>query len=341
VSILNIFDNDAFGVVSRSRALSQQPAAPARVRSLGIFTPVPVATTTVALESIDGSLSIVPSTRRGGPGVTQQRDRATIRDVRIPRFAVEDVITADDLQNVRVLGTDSELARAESVFNEKVTKANRNLDTTEEFLLLGALRGLVQDRDENGNLRTLLDLHGLFGLTAPAPTDFQLTAANPARGALNDAVSAEVYAIEDALDGIPFDHVHAFVGRTFAKNFRSHPEFQAALLNEPYALRAERNGGEGYTWQFAGVTFEVMGRRINGAPFVGDNEAIFFPVGAEGVAEVYYGPADYVETANTIGLPRYVNNWALNPRARHVEVQMNVLPVWRKPAALRRAVGNT
>jgi len=69
-------------------------------------------------------------------------------------------------------------------------------------------------------------------------------------------------------------------------------------------------------------------------------EAIFFPVGAEGVAEVYYGPADYVETANTIGLPRYVNNWALNPRARHVEVQMNVLPVWRKPAALRRAIGN-
>jgi hypothetical protein len=341
VSILNIFDHDAFSVVTRSRALSQQPPAPARVRSLGLFTPVPVATTIVALESIDGSLSIVPSTRRGGPGVTQQRDRAMIRDVRIPRFVVEDIITADDLQNVRVFGADSDLARVEAVFNEKVAKANRNLDTTEEFLLLGALRGLVQDRDESGNLRTLLNLYDLFGITVPAPTDFQLTAANPARGALNDAVSAEVYAIEDALDGIPFDHVHAFVGRTFAKNFRSHPEFQAALINEPFALRAERNGGEGYTWQFAGVTFEVMGRRINGAPFVGDNEALFFPVGAEGVAEVYYGPADYVETANTIGLPRYVNNWALNPRARHIEVQMNVLPVWRKPAALRRAVGNT
>lgn len=340
MSILNIFDNDAFGVVSRSRALSQQPPAPARVRSLGIFTPVPVATTDVALESIDGTLSIVPSTSRGGPGVTQQRDRAQLRKVSIPRFSVEDVITADDLQNVRVLGTDSELARAESVFADKVAKANRNLDTTEEFLLLGALRGLVQDRDLNGNLRTLLDLNDLFGLTAPAPTNFNLTAQNPTRGALNDAVSAEVYAIEDALDGIPFQGVHAFVGRTFARNFLSHPEYQAVLLNEGRAERAQRNGGEGYTFQFAGVTFEVMGRRINGAPFVADNEALFFPLGAEGVAEVYYGPADYVETANTIGLPRYANNWALNPRARHVEVQANILPVWRKPAALRRAVGN-
>ena len=50
-----------------------------------------------------------------------------------------------------------------------------------------------------------------------------------------------------------------------------------------------------------------------------------------------FGPADYEETVNTIGLPRYARQYAMaNGKGRHLDAQMNVINLCTRPAALRR-----
>ena len=51
-----------------------------------------------------------------------------------------------------------------------------------------------------------------------------------------------------------------------------------------------------------------------------------------------FGPADYEETVNTIGLPRYAKQWPMeNGKGRSLEVQTNALCMCTQPAALQSA----
>jgi hypothetical protein len=50
--------------------------------------------------------------------------------------------------------------------------------------------------------------------------------------------------------------------------------------------------------------FEEYRGRVDTADFTDASKAYFFPVGVPGLFRQYNAPADFVETANTIGLPR-------------------------------------
>ena len=64
------------------------------------------------------------------------------------------------------------------------------------------------------------------------------------------------------------------------------------------------------------------------------NEVRFVPK----VPEMYltrFAPADYIETVNTIGLPRYAKQWPrLNGKGIDMEVQMNAMSWCTRPEAL-------
>jgi Phage major capsid protein E/Phage portal protein, lambda family len=62
----------------------------------------------------------------------------------------------------------------------------------------------------------------------------------------------------------------------------------------------------------------------------------FFPVGVPGLFRQYNAPADFVETANTIGLPRYAKQAVDQQFARWVmlHVQSNPLPICTRPRVL-------
>ena len=51
--------------------------------------------------------------------------------------------------------------------------------------------------------------------------------------------------------------------------------------------------------------FEEYRGRVGTVDFTDASKAYFFPVGVPGLFRQYNAPADFVETANTIGLPRY------------------------------------
>src|ERR687897_3010922 len=66
------------------------------------------------------------------------------------------------------------------------------------------------------------------------------------------------------------------------------------------------------------------------------SKAYFFPVGVPGLFPQYNAPADFVETANSIGLPRYARQAVDQQFARWVmlHVQSNPLPICTRPRVL-------
>jgi hypothetical protein len=66
------------------------------------------------------------------------------------------------------------------------------------------------------------------------------------------------------------------------------------------------------------------------------SKAYLFPVGVPGLFQQYNAPADFVETANTIGLPRYAKQAVDQQFARWVmlHVQSNPLPICTRPRVL-------
>jgi hypothetical protein len=59
------------------------------------------------------------------------------------------------------------------------------------------------------------------------------------------------------------------------------------------------------SFEYGGIVFEEYRRRVGTVDFTDANKAYFFAVGVPGLFRQYNAPAHFVETANTIGLPRY------------------------------------
>jgi Phage major capsid protein E/Phage terminase large subunit (GpA) len=90
------------------------------------------------------------------------------------------------------------------------------------------------------------------------------------------------------------------------------------------------------SFEYAGLLFEEYRGKIGSVDFTDASKAYFFPVGVPGLFRQYNAPADFVETANTIGLPRYAKQAVDQQFARWVmlHVQSNPLPICTRPRVL-------
>jgi len=92
------------------------------------------------------------------------------------------------------------------------------------------------------------------------------------------------------------------------------------------------------TFQYGGILFEEYRGSVGGVTFIPDTEARFFPVGTPDNFDLYYAPANYVETVNTIGLPKYAKTAIDAQFQKYValETQSNPLPICTRPRTLRK-----
>ncbi|MGI9276679.1 MAG: major capsid protein [Endozoicomonas sp.] len=69
-------------------------------------------------------------------------------------------------------------------------------------------------------------------------------------------------------------------------------------------------------------------------PFIEPDEAFVIPEGT-GIFRTWFAPADFIETVNTIGLPRYVKQKIMDfDKGVQVHTQSNPLPICLKPRAV-------
>jgi Phage major capsid protein E len=356
--MLDIFStNPAFSVTSMTLALNRQPFVPGRIGAMGLYTPKRLTTTSTTIEIKAGRLAFVPSTPRGAPPALNVEDRRELVPFLIPHFPLSDTLLADSIQNIRAFGTEDQLEAINSVLDERLASMGRKHDVTLEYLRLGGVKGRIITRvnRDTGAPEAAIDLRTAFGLgpklspggPTAVPYDLSWPIQPPAGGwdytSGQDVAFAGDFTqltldiarlISDRLGAGSFTGIHGVVGRNFFDAVAKHPEVRTTYLNQPSADRLRdplwRN-----TLQFREVTMEEYRGQVGDVRFVEDNYGYFFPTGVPDLFVEAYAPADYMETVNTVALPRYAKQEVLPfNKGVMIETQQNVLPICTQPDVL-------
>jgi hypothetical protein len=336
--ILDVFSGDAFGFVTLTDSINKLPFLPGRLGMLGLFDEVPVATTSVALEEQAGVLTLVNPTPRGGPGETRPKPVRRARVLRVPHYQLDDNVLAEEVQNVREFGSQMQTRSVDTYLSGRMSMFTAQLDATTEFQRVGAIKGLILDRDGN----TIYDLYQEFAVNPVDPISFAL---NNAGTTVRKKCTQLVRTMAQVLGGVPFTGVYGFCGDNFWDDLIDHPEVRDTYrYQEGVRLR---EGAAFSTLNYGGITFENYkgwvggGTDTNGpvTPFIGANDAHFFPSGSLNLFKTFFSPADYIETVNTLGLPRYAKAIPSdNNKSARLEMQTNPLSLCLRPRALIKGV---
>lgn len=334
---LDVFNQDAFSTVSLTDSINNIPFVPGRAGQVAGWEEDGITTTSIMIEEEGGELKLVDPTPRGGPGQPGSAPNRNARSLIVPHYQVDDFILADSVQNVRAFGQTGVL----EVLQERVNARLRNhvtwrLDPTLEHQRVGAIKGVIL----NGDGSVLYNLFTEFGVSQEAEVDFDLDNANPTEGALRKKCADVVRKVSSNLGGVAVGAIHALVGNAFFDDLLAHPEVResykatdmAAVLRTGYVTPTGTVYG---AFEFGGIVWENYKGAVGGTPFVDTNAAHIFPIGVPGLWRTIYAPADYEETVNTVGLPRYAKQYASpNGKGRHLEVQMNAINYCTRPKAL-------
>ncbi len=332
---LNIFDGDAFSLQGLTGRVNQLPEVPTLIGSLNVFEEAGVETTTVSIEKQDEALTLIGTTPRGGPGEAVGGETRNIRSFHIPHLQRDDSVMADEVQNVRAFGTENVLETVAARVDRKMARHTRSFDFTLENMRLGAITGIVLDKDGS----TLFNLYTEFGVSQPAAVDFAL---NSAGTDVRGKCATVLDGIEDVLEGELVGKTYGLCGDTFFESLVTHATVVATYANwqAAVALRADPR----LPFEFGGISWlryhtrpKALAAR-SGTAMISAKACKFVP---SGVAELFitrFAPADYEETVNTTGLPRYAKQYAMpNNKGRMLEVQSNPLVMCTRPDALYSA----
>ncbi|WP_095083727.1 major capsid protein [Pseudomonas sp. Irchel s3h17] len=322
---IGIFTDDVFSVSSLTAAINEQEYLPGRISSLGLFREEGITTLTVQIEKDGDTLALVPAGERGTSGLVvgaSKRQMIPFNTVHLPqRFTIK----ADEIQGIRAFGTATELQAVQGVVNTRLSKAKRQLDATHEFQRMGALNGLILDADGS---TVLLNIYQAFGVQQQSLSMGLNDSATKIRVKCAEALDMQ----DDELGSVTSSGARAFCGKNFWNKLVTHKSVEETYKNTMQA--AELRGDARESFELGGIVWERYRGRIAGVAFIHDDQALLIP---EGVPDLYiscFAPADYMETANTQGLPYYSK---LEPlpfnKGMEGEAQSNPLHLCTRPRA--------
>lgn len=343
MSVLDIFDQDAFSVTTMSDAMREVKYVPGFISSLGLFQTTSIDTLDIVIEKDkEQNVFIVPASARGGPGKTFGKNRRSMRKLSVPHFQVDDAIYADEVQSVRAFGQE----RAVETFQGRI--ANRGAEVRQSFALTEEYHKLCvvtkgQLLDADGSV--LYDYFTEMGESQPAEVAWDLSAANPARGVLRQKATDLTRAMGASLDGLPFNGILAIAGNGFWDKLIQHKEvydtyqgYTAAATLRQAAIAPNSQSVASGVWG-AFPLFDINWVNYRGGLNVGiaDDEVKFVPLGVPGLFRSVFAPADYIETVNTMGLELYVKQFRMqNDKGISLEYQNNVIHYCTRPRILMR-----
>lgn len=323
---MDIFNSDAFGVVSLSKSINELKHLPGRIGELGLFSEEGITSTSAWVEVQGDSLSLVPATQRGAPAKTTEGDKRKAIPFPSVHLVAPATVMADEVQNVRSFGSESEEQTVANVVNGRLRKLRRRIDATLEYQRMGAIKGQVLDSD---GATVLTDLYTAFGVAQQTHAFVLGTTTTKVRTKIIEAKRKA----EDALGGIMNRGWLALCSASFFDSFTSHGAVEAAYdrWSQGEFLRNDPRSG----FQMGGVQWEEYRGSVGGVDFIAAGDAYLIPLGVEDMFVCNYAPADYVETANTMGLPYYAKQEALRMgKGIEIETQSNPLMLNTRPRAV-------
>lgn len=325
----NPFDAGGYSLAEMTQAINILPNLYTRLGQIGLFRFEGVTQRSIVIEQREGVLSLLPSVPLGAPATVGNREARSMRSFALPWIPHDDVILPADIQGMPALGISDAADPLVEVMNRKLTLMRRKHAQTREYMEINALRGIVKD----GAGTTLYNYFTEFGL-GQISVDFVFgTAGTNVQG----KVRTTLRAIEDNLLGETMTTAHALVSSEFFDKLISHPKtedaykFFSATGGQPLREDMRR------AFPFAGILFEEYNGSVtlsNGTSerLIPTGEGIAFPLGTFDTFTTYGGPANLLETANTVGLPLYARQM-MDAKGRWIDLmtEASILPVNKRP----------
>ena len=330
---LNVFKSDCFGMMSLTNAINKLPYQPRLLQTLGIFKEVPVRTTSVWIEEQNGKLALIPQAARGSMRAVRTTPTRKATAFKIPHVPYFQSIMADDIQNLRAFGSETELEMMASYVNDQLAGMRLDHEVTQEYHRLGALKGVILDAD---GTTEIYDLFDEFGLTQEVVNlDWNDTT-------LAWTMSYIIRTIADKLGGTSFGQIYALCGDNYFDAVASHSSVTTAYerwRNGDY-LRMSALGPEWYSiaangFEYQNIYFINYRGSIGNITFMNEDEAYFFATGVNDLFEEIIGPADFVETVNTRGQRFYAKQQNMDfDKGIELHTQSNVLAMCKRPSSV-------
>lgn len=316
--LMDIFNADAFRLVTLTAAVNLTPYPPDFLGSLGIFTPMPIRTIDAAVAITDnGTIQIVQTSPRGAPPMEQKILPQNVRSFRTPRVAIGDTIYAHELQSILarsvMMGGDMQLVmqdlQSEMTYRlDGPAGLRMKQEATKEHMRLGACSGIVLDADGS----TLYDWPAQFAVSLPAEIAFDLSNVAPAVGVLSGQVRQlkRDIAQKARVGNRPF-RIIALCGHVFFDKLVKHadvlPSWNLFQNNAATRVALGLNAVEPFTtFHWEGIDWvDYRGTDDNTTIAIADDKCKFIPAGIPGLFQEVLAPYESFEYFQALGLPIY------------------------------------
>ena len=324
---IELFNSDAFNLESLTAAINEQPPLPSEIAKSGLFEEEGIMTTSVIVEKNVDTLTLIPNQNRSNhtPVKTGGSSRSLIPFL-TTHLPTQDNVTADDIQNLRAFGSASELETLQQLVAKRLSKMKKRIDATIEFQRIGAIKGEILDADGTSIISNMFQA---FSITQQTHNFAFSKEATDIRAQALNAIDK----LEEALGNEPYSGLRCLCGKTFFRALIAHPGVKKAYeaWQDGVFLRSDPRRG----FEFTGITFSEYRGSVGGVPFVEDESAYLYPEGVTDMFMTRFAPANYVETANTLGLPYYAKQEMINlGKGINIEVQSNPISICTRPRAV-------
>lgn len=334
---IDIFNDNAFEVTELTNSMELLPYQPQLLGELGIFKQKPIRTTTAWIEKKKGKLRIIDMAARGTVGNVRSTEPREAIPVELPHMPYYQTIKADDIQNVRAFGDESELEVMEDHVNDQLEGMKADHEVTFEYHRVGAIKGQILRGD---GLTVWLDLFNLFGLTQEVINFVDADAD------LLPMIHQIKRFIAGRLGNKRLKGIVGLAGDTYFDNLIMHPSIRASFdLWQDGAFR--RLSHLGPAWEDAaenGMGYQNIlwinyRGDVDDFQFIDPDECYYFPRGVPQLFEDIIGPPDMMPWTNTKGKRYYVSKEIL-PHNKGVELhtQSNVLSICKRPDVVVKSV---
>lgn len=327
---LDIFNNNAFSLSNLTDAIETAPYKPKMLGSLGLFEDVRIRTTTAYVEKKNGRLSVLRTANRGTMMDVHSTKPRTLIPFVVPHVPYFQQVLADDVQNIRAFGSETELQSLAAHINEQLIGMKDDHEVTHEYHRVGALKGVVLDADGTRVIANILDAFNLTQTVIP----IYGTTTN-----LGNSMTEIVRTLADLLGNEGFDGLLAICGNNYFDGVVNHASMVAAYdrWRDGQFFRESHLGPAWFSAAAAGFMYQNImfinyRGRIGDLTFIGDNEAYYVPRGIRGLFQEIIAPADFAETVNTLGRKFYAKQERIKfDKGVELHTQSNVLAMCTRP----------
>ncbi|MBP8169421.1 MAG: major capsid protein [Azonexus sp.] len=321
----SIFSTDLFTAESLTGSINKAPFVPGQIAALKLFEEEGIATTKASIELKNNTLQLVPSIGRGAPAPVFRPGQREGLSFECAHLIQRSTLLADSIQDVREFGTTELKTLQGTLDNDHLAPMRLNLEATIEFHRIGAIKGQILDASGG----VLIDLWSEFGVSQQSiDVDLDTTTTKVVA-----KVMAAKRLAEGALGAAKPSGWIALCSPAFFDALQGHPSVENFSVG--WAAAAMLRDDVRDSFSVGGVTFAEYRGSYNGTDFIPAGEAYLIPQGIPKLFITRFGPADYAEAVNTLGLPLYAKSHMLPfNRGAMIEAQSNPVNLCSIPRAV-------